>query len=159
MKAVFQRVFSARVQVDGDTVGEIGPGALVVLGVEQGDTPELAALMAKKTAELRVFCDEQDKMNRSLLDTGGAVLAVSNFTLCADCRHGRRPDFFAAARPDTAEPLYRFFMEELSRLGVAQVEAGRFGAHMQVSMEGNGPVTILLDTRDWIRKAAGTPVT
>lgn len=154
MKAVFQRVYSAKVTVEGKITGEIGLGALILLGVEQGDTPAHAALMAKKIAELRVFCDDRDKMNRSLIDTNGEVLAVSNFTLCADCRHGRRPDFFRAARPETAEPLYALFMEELRRQGVSRVEAGRFGAHMQVQMEGNGPVTILLDTRDWIRASS-----
>lgn len=154
MKAVFQRVYSAKVTVEGKITGEIGPGALILLGVEQGDTPAHAALMAKKIAELRVFCDDRDKMNRSLIDTNGEVLAVSNFTLCADCRHGRRPDFFRAARPETAEPLYALFMEDLRRQGVSRVEAGRFGAHMQVQMEGNGPVTILLDTRDWIRASS-----
>ncbi len=154
MKAVFQRVYSAEVTVEGKITGAIGPGALILLGVEQGDTPAHAALMAKKTAELRVFCDDRDKMNRSLIDTKGEVLAVSNFTLCADCRHGRRPDFFNAARPETAEPLYALFMEELRRLGVSRVESGRFGAHMRVRMEGNGPVTILLDTRDWMRASS-----
>lgn len=149
MKAIFQRVFSAKVQVGGETVGEIGPGALVLLGVEQGDTPERASLMARKIANLRVFTDENDKMNLSLLDVEGQVLAVSNFTLAADCSHGRRPDFFAAARPEQAEPLYEYFMEELRKNGVQKVAAGRFGEHMEVSMRGNGPVTIPLDTRDW----------
>ena len=150
---VFQRVDSARVTAEGKTTGEIGPGALILLGVEADDTPAHAALMAKKAAELRVFCDEHGKMNRSLLDTGGEVLAVSNFTLCANCRHGRRPEFLGAARPETARPLYELFMQELRRLGVARVEAGLFGAHMQISMMGNGPVTIPLDTRDWLRTA------
>ncbi len=149
MKAIFQRVFSASVKVDGETVGEIGPGALILLGVEQGDTPEQACLMARKAANLRVFTDEKDKMNLSLLDIGGEVLAVSNFTLAADCSHGRRPDFFAAARPEQARPLYELFMEELGKNGVRKVEAGRFGEHMEVDMRGNGPVTIPLDTRDW----------
>ena len=153
MKAVFQRVDSARVTAEGKTTGEIGPGALILLGVEADDTPAHAALMAKKAAELRVICDEHGKMNRSLLDTGGEVLAVSNFTLCANCRHGRRPEFLGAARPETARPLYELFMQELRRLGVARVEAGLFGAHMQISMMGNGPVTIPLDTRDWLRTA------
>lgn len=149
MKAIFQRVFSADVKVNDETVGRIGPGALVLLGVEQGDTPQRAALMARKIANLRVFTDENDKMNLSLLDTGGQVLAVSNFTLAADCSHGRRPDFFAAARPELARPLYELFMEELRKNGVKKVEAGRFGEHMEVTMRGNGPVTISLDTRDW----------
>ena len=107
MKAVFQRVDSARVTAEGKTTGEIGPGALILLGVEADDTPAHAALMAKKAAELRVFCDEHGKMNRSLLDTGGEVLAVSNFTLCANCRHGRRPEFLGAARPETARAFVR----------------------------------------------------
>lgn len=150
MKAIFQRVFDASVEVEGRTVGEIGNGALVLLGVEQGDTPEHAKMMAQKIANLRVFTDENDKMNLSLLATGGDVLAVSNFTLAANCSHGRRPDFFAAARPEQAEPLYELFMAELRAQGVAKVEAGEFGEHMMVSMRGNGPVTIPLDTKDWM---------
>lgn len=148
MKAVFQRVYDARVEVDGETVGAIGKGALILLGVMQGDTPEHAALMAKKIANLRVFTDQNDKMNLSLLDIGGEVLAVSNFTLAANCSHGRRPEFLAAARPEVAEPLYERFMQELRGYGLT-VQAGEFGADMTVSMRGNGPVTILLDTEDW----------
>lgn len=149
MKAIFQRVYDAHVEVEGRTVGAIGRGALILLGVVQGDTPEEAALMAKKIANLRVFTDENDKMNLSLLDIGGEVLAVSNFTLAANCSHGRRPEFLRAARPDTAQPLYERFMEELCRNGVTKVEAGEFGADMTVHMRGNGPVTIPLDTEDW----------
>ncbi len=148
MKAVFQRVYDARVEVDGQSVGAIGKGALILLGVMQGDTEAHAALMAKKIANLRVFTDENDKMNLSLLDIGGQVLAVSNFTLAANCSHGRRPEFLAAARPDVAEPLYERFMQELRGYSLT-VEAGQFGADMTVSMRGNGPVTILLDTEDW----------
>lgn len=150
MKAIFQRVYDAWVEVEGHIVGEIGGGALVLLGVEQGDTPEHAKLMAQKIANLRVFTDEKDKMNLSLLSIGGEVLAVSNFTLAANCSHGRRPEFFAAARPELAEPLYELFMAELRAQGVSKVAAGEFGAHMTVSMRGNGPVTIPLDTKDWM---------
>ncbi len=149
MKAIFQRVYDAHVEVDGEQVGAIGRGALVLLGVVQGDTEKEAALMAKKIANLRVFTDENDKMNLSLLDIGGGVLAVSNFTLAANCSHGRRPEFLQAARPEIANPLYEYFMDELRRNGVTDVQAGQFGADMTVHMRGNGPVTIPLDTEDW----------
>lgn len=149
MKAVFQRVYDARVEVNGQTVGEIGKGALVLLGVMQGDTEAQASLLAKKIAQLRVFTDQNDKMNLSLLDIGGEALVVSNFTLAANCSHGRRPEFLAAARPEQAKPLYEFFMNELRAQGVANVQAGEFGADMTVHMRGNGPVTILLDTKEW----------
>ncbi len=149
MKAIFQRVYDARVEVEGRTVGEIGKGALVLLGVMEGDTSSEAALMAQKIANLRVFTDEADKMNLSLLDIGGEVLAVSNFTLAANCSHGRRPEFLKAARPNVAQPLYEQFMNELRGLGVSKVEAGEFGADMTVHMRGEGPVTIILDTEDW----------
>lgn len=149
MKAVFQRVLSAGVTVDGQTVGEIGAGALILLGVEQDDTPDKAALMAQKVAHLRVFTDSSGKFSDSLLDTGGGALVVSNFTLCANCRHGRRPEFLSAARPEQAAPLYERFAQCLRQAGVERVETGRFGADMRVTMEGDGPVTILLDTKDW----------
>ena len=149
MKAVFQRVLSAGVTVDGQTVGEIGAGALILLGVEQDDTPDKADLMAQKIANLRVFTDASGKFNDSLLHIGGGALVVSNFTLCANCRHGRRPEFLPAARPAVAEPLYEQFAQCLRDAGVTQVATGRFGADMRVTMEGNGPVTILLDTKDW----------
>lgn len=149
MKAVFQRVLSADVTVDGQTVGTIGAGALILLGVEQDDTPDKAALMAQKIAHLRVFPDDSGKFSDSLLDTGGDALVVSNFTLCANCRHGRRPEFLSAARPEQAAPLYEQFAQYLRDAGVTRVETGRFGADMRVHMEGDGPVTILLDTKDW----------
>lgn len=150
MKAIFQRVYSASVEVEGNTVGEIGRGALILLGVEREDTEAHAVLMAQKIANLRVFTDENDKMNLSLLTIDGEVLAVSNFTLAANCSHGRRPEFFGAARPEQAEPLYELFMEELRKCGVKKVAAGQFGADMTVKMSGNGPVTIPLDTDDWM---------
>lgn len=154
MKAVFQRVYSAKVTVEGKITGEIGPGALILLGVEQGDTPAHAALMAKKIAELRVFCDDRDKMNRSLIDTKRRSTGGIQFHPMRRLPSRSAARFFPRRRPETAEPLYALFMEELRRQGVSRVEAGRFGAHMQVQMEGNGPVTILLDTRDWIRASS-----
>lgn len=150
MKAIFQRVYEASVEVEGHLVGEIGYGALILLGVEQEDTAEHAKIMAQKIANLRVFTDENDKMNLSLLAVGGEVLAVSNFTLAANCSHGRRPEFFGAARPEKAEPLYKLFMDELRAQGIKKVAAGEFGEHMVVTMRGNGPVTIPLDTKDWM---------
>ncbi len=150
MKAIFQRVYDASVEVEGQIVGEIGKGALILLGVEKDDTPAHATLMAQKIANLRVFVDENHKMNCSLLTIGGEALVVSNFTLCANCSHGRRPEFMAAARPEQAEPLYELFMEQLREQGVCKVAAGRFGADMTVHMRGHGPVTIPLDTKDWM---------
>lgn len=152
MKAVFQRVYDASVTVEGRETGAVGKGALILLGVVREDTEAQAVLMAQKIANLRVFTDEQDKMNLSLLDIGGEALVVSNFTLAANCSHGRRPEFFAAARPEQAEPLYERFMKELSALGI-RVASGEFGADMTVHMNGNGPVTILLDTTDWEKKS------
>jgi D-tyrosyl-tRNA(Tyr) deacylase len=146
MKAVIQRVSSASVRVDGEAVGEIGRGFLILLGVTHDDTGREAAMLAKKAAGLRVFEDEAGKMNLSLLEIGGEVLAVSQFTLYADCRQGRRPSFIGAARPEQAKPLYEAFMQELRRLGIEKVAAGVFGADMQVSLVNDGPVTILLDT-------------
>ncbi len=151
MKAVFQRVYNAAVTVEERTTGSIGAGALILLGVMKEDTEAQAKLMAQKIANLRVFTDADDKMNLSLLDIGGEALVVSNFTLAANCSHGRRPEFFAAARPEQAEPLYELFMNELRALGI-RVAAGEFGADMTVSMNGEGPVTIILDTADWEKK-------
>ena len=151
MKAIFQRVYNASVTVEGSVVGSIGKGALILLGVLREDTESEAVLLAQKIANLRVFTDDQDKMNLSLLDIQGEVLVVSNFTLAANCSHGRRPEFFAAARPEQAEPLYERFMAELRSLGL-RVESGEFGADMTVDMAGNGPVTIPLDTVDWEKK-------
>ena len=149
MKAVYQRVSRAGVTVDGVPVGQIGAGVLLLVGVTQGDTEKEAELLAKKVAALRVFPDEQDKMNRSVVDVGGSVLAVSQFTLCADTRHGRRPDFFGAARPEIALPLFNVLVSELKKAGVAQVQTGIFGAHMAVDLLNDGPVTFTLDTDDY----------
>ncbi len=151
MIAIVQRVLSAAVTADGLPAGEIGPGLLILLGVVDGDGKAEAATLAAKTANLRIFCDEADKMNRSLLDTAGGALVVSNFTLAADVRKGNRPSFTGAASPDVAERLYEAYMAELRRLGVSRVESGRFGADMQIAMTADGPVTITLDTDIWKR--------
>ena len=149
MRAVIQRVKTARVDVDGQTVGEIGRGFLVLLGVMQGDTEKEAAVLAGKTARLRVFEDENEKMNLCLADVGGAVLAVSQFTLCADVKKGNRPSFTPSAPPAEAQRLYEYYMQCLKTEGVAGVERGMFGADMQVSLVNDGPVTIILDTDIW----------
>lgn len=149
MKAVLQRVKNAEVTVDGESVGKIGEGYMLLLGVMNGDTKEDAELLAKKTAMLRVFTDENDKMNKSVLDIGGEVLVVSQFTLCADVKKGNRPSFDNSAKSDEAKALYEYFCSELLENGVKNVETGVFGAHMQVSLVNNGPVTIIYDTSVW----------
>lgn len=146
MKCVIQRVGCASVSVGGEVVGSVGRGYMLLLGVCEGDTEQDAAKLAKKTAAMRVFEDEQGKMNLSVRDIGGGVLVVSQFTLCADCRHGNRPSFTAAMRPDGAAPLYERFCELLIDEGVERVEHGVFGADMQVELINDGPVTIILDT-------------
>lgn len=151
MKAVFQRVTEASVTIDGVQISAIGNGVLLLVGVCDGDSQQEAQVLAKKVAELRVFCDENDKMNLSVLDVGGSVLAVSQFTLCASTARGRRPDFFGAARPDVAKPLFDYFVECLRQNGVSDVQTGEFGADMQVRLLNDGPVTILLDTDTWKR--------
>jgi len=140
MRAVVQRVSRARVTPGGS----IGPGLCVLLGVAETDDEAAADRLARKTADLRVFPDEAGKFDRSLLDTGGAALVVSQFTLIADTRKGNRPSFAAAARPERAEPLYRRYCEALLALGIA-VETGVFGAHMEVELVNDGPVTIVLE--------------
>ena len=152
MKAVFQRVTEASVTVEGAQIAAINHGVLLLVGVCDGDTEQEAQLLAKKVAELRVFCDENDKMNLSVLDVGGSVLAVSQFTLCASTARGRRPDFFGAARPDVALPLFNYFVDCLRQNGVTDVQTGEFGADMQVRLLNDGPVTILLDTDTWKRR-------
>ena len=153
MKAVIQRVLSASVAVDGNVVGEIGTGYLILLGVMDGDGQAQADLLARKTAELRINEDENGKMNLSLTQIRGAALVVSQFTLCADVSHGRRPSFTPSAPPQEAERLYRYFCEQLRQNGVQQVETGEFGADMKVSLVNDGPVTMLLDTDIWERKS------
>jgi len=143
MRAVVQRVAEAAVTVDGATVGEIGPGLVVLLGVGHDDDAAMVAALAGKVARLRIFEDEAGQMNRSVLDTGGAVLAVSQFTLLGDTRKGNRPSFIAAARPEVAEPLYERFVAALRELGV-EVATGRFRTAMRVALVNDGPVTIIL---------------
>jgi D-tyrosyl-tRNA(Tyr) deacylase len=151
MKAVFQRVTEASVTVDCQQIAAIGSGVLLLVGVCDGDTEQEAALLAKKVAELRVFSDADDKMNLSVLDIGGSVLAVSQFTLCANTARGRRPDFMQAAKPAVAQPLFDYFVGCLRQNGVEDVQTGMFGADMKVRLLNDGPVTILLDTDTWKR--------
>lgn len=146
MRMVVQRVTRASVTVDGEVTGKIGRGYMVLVGAEVGDTEADARLCADKLAGLRVFVDDEGKMNRSVLDVGGAILLVSQFTLLGDARHGRRPSFIAAARPEEAEPLLVTMKAMLEEKGL-HVETGRFRAHMDVELVNDGPVTILIDSR------------
>jgi D-aminoacyl-tRNA deacylase len=145
MRAVVQRVSRARVTVQEDIAGEIGPGLVILIGVGRDDTPAVAFNMAEKIANLRIFQDEQGKMNRSLLDVKGSALIVSQFTLYGDARGQRRPSFIAAAPPEQAKKLYEEFSEAVRKLGVI-VATGVFGAMMSVELVNEGPVTILLDS-------------
>ena len=145
MRAVIQRVKSASVSVDGQVVSKISKGLLVFLGVAQEDTAADVEYMANKIANLRIFEDDEGRMNLSILDIGGEALVVSQFTLYGDCRKGRRPSFIDAARPEKADPLYQAFMEEISRLRVP-VKAGVFQAMMDVELINDGPVTMILDS-------------
>ncbi len=148
MKAVIQRVTEAVVTIDNETVGKINKGFLILLGVEKGDTSLDADKLVKKIPVLRIFEDENDKMNLSCLDIDGEMLVVSQFTLCADCSHGRRPSFTDSAPPNEANELYEYFVSELKRAGVKKVDTGRFGADMKVRLLNDGPVTIILDSKD-----------
>lgn len=151
MKAVIQRVSRASVSVDGNVIGKIDKGFLILLGVEKSDDETEARVLASKISALRVFCDENDKMNLSLQDIGGGVLVISNFTLCADCRKGRRPSFDNAARPETALPLYEYFCKCMKDAGVSEVEKGEFGADMKVDLLNDGPVTLIVDSKELSR--------
>ena len=148
MKAVLQRVQNAQVEVDGAVCSSIGAGFLVLLGVESTDTEADALALARKISGLRVFTDENDKMNLSLADINGEILVVSNFTLCADCRKGRRPNFERAARGESANTLYELFCDSLLKAGVRNVGKGIFGADMMVSLHNDGPVTIIIDSTE-----------
>ncbi len=152
MKTILQRVRYARVEIEGKTVGEIAQGLMVLLGVLEGDDVEQADFLAEKAANLRIFEDENGKMNRSLLDIGGGMLIVSNFTLCADARHGRRPSFTDSAKPEIANSLYERFIAAVKDTGVRPVETGEFGADMQVTLQNDGPVTIILDTDEIMKR-------
>ena len=145
MRAVVQRVKRAEVRVGSEVVGRIDRGLVALVGIASDDTPEAGKLLAQKLVNLRIFDDEQGRMNRSLLETEGALLCVSQFTLLGDCRKGRRPSFDRAASPDRARPLYEAFLDELRQSGVA-VETGRFQAMMEVELVNDGPVTLLLDS-------------
>lgn len=145
MKAVIQRVSSASVAVDGNVVGSCQRGYLILLGVAQGDTELDAELLCKKIAALRIFRDENDKMNLSIRDIDGEALVISQFTLLANYRHGNRPDFLESAKPDEANRLYEYFKDLLSR-ELRRVECGIFGADMKVSLTNDGPVTICMDS-------------
>lgn len=149
MRVIYQRVTSASVTVEGRTVGAIGAGVLLLVGITAADTAADTEKMAKKIAGLRMFSDADGKFNDSLLDVKGSALAVSQFTLYANCRHGRRPDFLAAARPEQALPLFEEFVRQLRVAGVEEVQTGEFGADMQVALVNDGPVTLVLDTADW----------
>ncbi len=148
MRAVLQRVITSSVSIDGVVNGSIEKGFMILLVVVKGDTKAQADNLIKKIPNLRVFEDENGKMNLSCLDVGGEILVISQFTLCADCSHGRRPSFTASALPDEANALYEYFVDELKKSGVSRVETGVFGADMKVSLINDGPVTIILDSDD-----------
>ena len=146
MRVLLQRVTGGSVKVDGNIAGKVDIGFVALVGVTHSDSEIVAEKLATKTANLRVFADAEGKMNRSLLDVGGGVLVISQFTLYADARKGRRPSYVQAAQPEVAEPLVRYYADSLSRAGIEQVEHGVFGAMMQVEIHNDGPVTIMLDS-------------
>ncbi|MGD9211815.1 MAG: D-aminoacyl-tRNA deacylase [Desulfobacteraceae bacterium] len=145
MRAVIQRVSKSTVSIDNHVVGQIGAGLTILLGISQDDSEKDVHYLVDKIAHLRIFEDEKGKMNRSLVDVGGAVLIISQFTLLADCRKGRRPSFIQAAAPKMADQLYKHFIERMITHGI-DVQTGRFGAMMQVSIINEGPVTIIMDS-------------
>ncbi|MGM9612663.1 MAG: D-aminoacyl-tRNA deacylase [Butyricicoccus sp.] len=147
MRAIIQRVSHASVTIDGAVRGKIGPGLLILLGVSEDDTEENALYLADKCTGLRIFTDEDDKMNRSAADIGGSLLVISQFTLYGDCRRGKRPSFVRAARPEKAIPLYEAFLARCRASGLP-VETGEFGADMKVELLNDGPVTIVMDTEE-----------
>ena len=149
MKAVIQRVKYASVKVDGEIIGAIDNGFLILLGVSETDTKEGAEILARKTASLRIFQDDEGKMNKSLLDLSYGALVISQFTLLADTKKGNRPSFIHAAKPELAIPLYELFVDELKKNGVTEVAHGEFGADMKVELLNDGPVTIIYDTEQW----------
>ena len=146
MRAVIQRITESSVKVEGQIIGQTGDGLLVLLGIAQGDGPSDADYMANKITCLRIFEDKNGRMNRSLLDTGGEMMVVSQFTLLADCRKGRRPSFVDAAEPELAADLYEYFVELVRRQGI-NVTTGQFRAMMEVALINEGPVTIILESR------------
>ena len=152
MITVLQRVQHAKVEIDGKTVGATEQGLLILLGVAEGDTRVEADKLVKKIANLRIFEDENGKMNLSLLDIGGGVLVVSQFTLYGDTRKGFRPSFIKAAKPPLAVDAYELFLAEMNQQGLKEVQHGEFGADMQVSLVNEGPCTIVIDTDEWKHK-------
>lgn len=155
MRAVVQRVSGASVAVSGETVGKCGRGFLILLGVAKGDTEADADVLAAKLSKLRVFEDGNGKMNLSLSDIGGELLIISNFTLYADCRHGNRPDFLMAEAPAEANRLYEYFTDRMKTLSGCPTETGVFGADMKVSIENDGPVTLVIDSPGLMKKKGG----
>ena len=151
MIAVIQRVNSAEVIADGVLSGKISKGLYILLGIEKGDSESDATVLAEKITKLRIFNDENGKMNLSILNVGGEILCVSNFTLCANYAHGNRPDYFNAESPSIAKPLYLFFNSEIKKI-TGKCEAGIFGADMQTTMSTDGPVTIIMDSYVLLRK-------
>ena len=149
MKAVVQRVLNSSVEVEGNIVGRSNEGYMILFGAESDDTTSDADILAAKIANLRVFCDENDKMNKSILDINGECLVISQFTLCADLKKGNRPSFIYAMSPTEADNLYNYFCEKLKENGVKKVDKGVFGADMKVSLINDGPVTIIYDTKIW----------
>ncbi len=147
MKIVIQRVLEAKVTIDGNIHGQIGKGYLLLIGISNDDTKEIADKMLEKTAKLRIFEDENGKTNLSIADVGGEVLAVSQFTLYADCKKGNRPSFINAGKPEMAEELYLYMLEKCKEL-FGKVECGQFGADMKVSLVNDGPFTIVLDSNE-----------
>ena len=152
MRAVVQRVTKSSVSVDGEIKGSVGKGFNVLLGVMQGDGEAQAELLAAKIAKLRVFEDENCKMNKSILVIGGEILVISQFTLCADIKKGNRPSFTDSAAPDEANRLYEYFCSKLLENGVSKVETGVFAADMAVEISNDGPVTIIMDTDIWDKR-------
>ncbi|MEG0570971.1 MAG: D-aminoacyl-tRNA deacylase [Oscillospiraceae bacterium] len=148
MKAVVQRVSNAQVSVNNSIIGSIDKGLLVFLGIMEADTKKQADFLAKKICELRIFTDDNDKMNLSLKDIDGQILIISNFTLGADCKHGRRPYFVDSADPVIAKELYEYFIKCVIDEKINKVDTGEFGASMQVNLLNDGPVTIILDTKE-----------
>lgn len=151
MRVVLQKVLWAKVEVDGEVVGEIGSGLCLLVGVSRDDTLEDVKYMANKIPNLRVFPDDEEKLNLSLLDVKGSILAVSQFTLFGDCSKGRRPSFLGAAPPDLALELFKKFLDELKKTGL-KVQTGRFQTHMKLSLCNDGPVTLILDSKEVLNK-------
>jgi D-tyrosyl-tRNA(Tyr) deacylase len=152
MIALLQRVTESSVSVDGQIIGRCGKGLMILLGVLEGDSESDALALAEKIHKLRIFEDENGKMNRSICDIEGSALVISQFTLAANYAHGNRPDFLAAAKPDIAKPLYEFFADELQKRITGKVETGEFGADMKVSLINDGPVTIIMDSKVLLKK-------